>query len=831
MRSKLWKWILPLCLTSAAAAQSSSITVLDMLTSNTTGIVNGTCTPPPLVTSFSNMSQQVWLYFDVNGASAGDTVQVNFIRPDGALYAAFNGSVSSVNPAGYQCFSYYIAINGYPAASFPGTWTIQTFWNQSSAPLFTLNFALSGPAGVSATFNNQRVSTQAPPSSGCVVPTAASSFLTSDSTVYLYFESTVTTNDNLAADWLAPDGAVLNISGWNAVSGTFCFTGASLAINDLPPSRLGPWQARVFDNGTLLFTVPFTVNPAAPQNIQITGLSSTRATALTPIYISTSGLIPNSPVLVHFADNSGYSATEKAIRVASDGTVVAGVPLYVNPSSGATGSAAVTVIVYQNGSSSPPQTLAIQDLPSVSSYGVNPGDLSRAFTNYSAMVTARRINEFQAVQAWPGNTVDTSAAQSTLQQLLLAQIASRSDVDRVAADPTLRISGGTTPNGAAVQFDRNSLDMMDRIYGLYLSESGSSFTAPSTPALSGGSARVLRPFRRANPALSPFPSRFGLLSTRVRGDSTQPLASGPIQNVLTIIGSAANLTTGLQSRADYTAKDATTLDKTLAVSNGIGAVLGQASTVFPTSTLLGRINAAVGAFNATAGLLVNFGNEIGAAAYLMVNCNGAGANDEVCNDAANDIETNRKQAIVNTLAAEENLIGLAVPASILEAYNGAGNVALQSATLATNIAGCVEDPNCANYVANATAKVTNELSAGFNSAAQFGVAAGSAILTTSLGLASPLPGLEFFSGDSFNTLADPNGQYDMLLPLHDPYFNYSNATVEILDPESNFLAGSMTVDLSSLTTAGTVQIPTIQGTCSDDDAGNPDSDDPDCDGN
>jgi uncharacterized protein (TIGR03437 family) len=98
-----------------------------------------------------------------------------------------------------------------------------------------------------------------------VRPAAATSFLTTNNTVYLYFEATITTSDSLTSNWLAPDGTVvLDGAPWTPGSGSFCFPGASLSIGNLPTSQLGSWQARVYDNGNLLFSIPFTV--AAPGN-------------------------------------------------------------------------------------------------------------------------------------------------------------------------------------------------------------------------------------------------------------------------------------------------------------------------------------------------------------------------------------------------------------------------------------------------------------------------------------------------------------------------------------------------------------------------------------
>jgi len=69
---------------------------------------------------------------------------MSFIRPDGVVYTTLT-SIS--NYSGNVCFSYFISIAGSPSASYPGTWTIRTFWNQSTTPLFSLNFTINAPTG------------------------------------------------------------------------------------------------------------------------------------------------------------------------------------------------------------------------------------------------------------------------------------------------------------------------------------------------------------------------------------------------------------------------------------------------------------------------------------------------------------------------------------------------------------------------------------------------------------------------------------------------------------------------------------------------------------
>jgi uncharacterized protein (TIGR03437 family) len=133
---------------------SNSVVLLHDLTSSANGIATGSCVVPPQVTTFSTTSAQVWLYFDVDGAKAGDTAQMSFIRPDGVVYTTLNATVSSAGANGYNCFSYQIPISGASAAGYPGTWSIQTTWDKSSTPLFSLAFILTSagnPASVTIT--------------------------------------------------------------------------------------------------------------------------------------------------------------------------------------------------------------------------------------------------------------------------------------------------------------------------------------------------------------------------------------------------------------------------------------------------------------------------------------------------------------------------------------------------------------------------------------------------------------------------------------------------------------------------------------------------------
>jgi hypothetical protein len=105
-----------------------------------------------------------------------------------------------------------------------------------------------------ATFDSQRVTLFSPPISGCVVPPATNSFSTFNS-VYLFFNANTTASDSLTSDWLSPNLEVTSGSSWPDPSGISCFNG-----RQLQGAMDGIWQARVFDQGSLLFSVSFGLN-------------------------------------------------------------------------------------------------------------------------------------------------------------------------------------------------------------------------------------------------------------------------------------------------------------------------------------------------------------------------------------------------------------------------------------------------------------------------------------------------------------------------------------------------------------------------------------------
>src|ERR1017187_3789384 len=124
--------------------------------------------------------------------------------------------------------------------------------------------------------------------------------------------------------------------------------------------------------------------------------------------------------------------------------------------------APVSLVLVQNGVSTPPVTINILDLPRLTDYGVQLGNISHSFLNYAAVSLAHRINELQACVGLPGNTVDASQSLTNLSSLMLSTIQARVDIDNVLTNNGLIIPAGTLPDGTPLQFDQSSLDMMER---------------------------------------------------------------------------------------------------------------------------------------------------------------------------------------------------------------------------------------------------------------------------------------------------------------------------------------------------------------------------------
>lgn len=172
----------------------------------------------------------------------------------------------------------------------------------------SLPAALAIVAGLGATFSAQRVTTTPPSSTNCVVPPAITSFSITD-TIYLFFNAEITRTNLLTSDWLAPNGAVFFGDVLATQSGAFCFGNTKLSLTGVNMNPIGTWQARVFDHGNLLLSVPFTISESGNQTTPLAHAADGNAFKTT-ILLTNTGSVP-APYTLRFNDDQGDVASTR----------------------------------------------------------------------------------------------------------------------------------------------------------------------------------------------------------------------------------------------------------------------------------------------------------------------------------------------------------------------------------------------------------------------------------------------------------------------------------------------------------------------------------------
>ncbi|MDO8637611.1 MAG: tetratricopeptide repeat protein, partial [Dehalococcoidia bacterium] len=192
-------------------------------------------------------------------------------------------------------------------------------------------------------------------------------------------------------------------------------------------------------------------------------LKTTPALPLTPLNITIVGIYPEASMTVTFSNSSGYSVTKKVLRANQDGTILVGVPLYINPKTHKITEGKVNVVVSQHlsdgpqGQRSAPVAFTIEDLPSLK--GIPPGKITRSFFTASALLSQRYITALQFYENASNGKIDTTAARNSETNILKAIISGRNDIDSIISDPTRVINVGTAADGTPLQFTRDSLDI------------------------------------------------------------------------------------------------------------------------------------------------------------------------------------------------------------------------------------------------------------------------------------------------------------------------------------------------------------------------------------
>jgi uncharacterized protein (TIGR03437 family) len=720
----------------------TQLTLISDVTSSQTGTPNGVCTVPPLVTSFQTAAPGVYLYFQVDGAVPGDVETTTFYRPDGVVYFTNTGTVTSVGHNGGLCFGDEIYIAGYPGASYPGVWTVSATWDNAAKPLFSLNFNLgSTPPAQQFTLT----AASAGNGSGTISPPS-------------------------------PLGTSCGTNCWSYAAGT----NVTLTATPNNGSTFAGWSGACSGTGSCAVTMnssqsvtaTFNLASSTGNGITISSLSSASPIPLTVLQIGTSGVNAANPVTLQFSNSSGFSATEQAVRVQSDGTVIAGVPLYIDPGTGQIGPGTVSLILTQGTLSSAATSIAIQDLPLLSTYGTQLGQISDAFLIFEALLHAERLNEFQAAQLLVGGSVNTLSAQTTMQDLLSASILARADIDSVMSNNGTVISWGSLADGTHLQFDSTQLDVMDRIIAVYLTQQFLSVggASPSSSSL----------------LMSPFSTREALSHPEFSVTSMANLLAclakppGPCfmqaQEAVQSSPNATDTSTGFLIGLKATLSNAGAEQE----AGVAGLALGYAHFGAAMDSLTHATS------DAAACLFCSSGDQ----EAILNELTGAGANI-----VSSIVATISQVPVMLAVVAEQQTVGI-VSSGLQSIIKVAAAGSSGQITNADNADVSLGSPSPLSQLRPNLGYVT-----------------GTVENASSQGTAAPLSSLDLccFGASQLGItgLAEFGGSYDLLVPIGVPGTNYAALTMSAADPLSGVSFGSEVVDLRGLNTGNPVQIPPV----------------------
>jgi hypothetical protein len=530
--------------------------------------------------------------------------------------------------------------------------------------------------------------------------------------------------------------------------------------------------------------------PAAPASGALTiSTSNVSPTALTPVALTVAGLDFNSAFTVTLSTASDASVPLPPVRVSSaTNLIVIAMPLYIDPTSGATAPLTASVTITQGINTSNALTLNIADLPSVASYGVNPGDLSRGLLNAQSVYFGMNLNALQAMGAVNANT-NTSSVQKNISALQVATIQARADIDAIVSGAQTSLNIGSLSDGTTVAFNASSVDVMDRMVGLYLQAVGLlPSTVYSTPTSVSQPSRKMRR-RRTNG--SGAGSIISLLGT----------ATGTL-NLLTAQTSTLNSTNGV--------------DKFIAVGQGTTALVG----------IFGVL-----AFVAGAPSLLAAATVVGAGYGLlaMVNDWAKWYTQSLAVDAA--IQSGDAAALAQAqtaVAAAKTSFAIDTidtAFSVFESVGAAGDVAETFATLVAAQSGgdvgiaavhlidgvlsYVETNNGSTLEADSeTMDASNAYVPG--AAGSFGLANGQLTGLVDDGSGTQINGVELSAANSdLTTAAGTDGNYSLIVPLNVSAYEDSAMDLGTYDIATSLFTPPTSVNLIGLTNTAPVDLPPI----------------------
>ncbi|MDX2153306.1 MAG: S8 family serine peptidase [Bryobacteraceae bacterium] len=239
-----------------AASSTPTVKVEERLMARSVDFSQG-CTKPAAVTSFVASDRQARLWFLVSGVKAGDRPLVEWYGPSGSLFQST--PLTSPDSDGTWCFAPGLDLASIPEATRAGNWRARVLWN--GGELFVENFSVTGLAQVI----NRMIAGAIPENQGCALPNAQTEFRTSDDRVYLwYLVGGYKPGDQPTVEWVSPNGETYREALWNPTpdsTSNRCYWDSIEIANIDAGVREGRWTVRVKWNGSVLFSLPFTIAP------------------------------------------------------------------------------------------------------------------------------------------------------------------------------------------------------------------------------------------------------------------------------------------------------------------------------------------------------------------------------------------------------------------------------------------------------------------------------------------------------------------------------------------------------------------------------------------
>ena len=225
-------------------------------------VPQGTCTPvPTATTTFSTTDAYAYVFFNISGHASGEQLTRVWYSPDGQIAGSASWSAMS---SGYTyCPWAGLQIAGSAVASMPGTWRVRVFSNMITDVAyvdltFTITSGGGGGGGGFPTITNARMAKSVPQGACTPIPTATTTFSSTDPYAYLFFNiSGQASGEQLSSIWYSPDGQIAVRGGWDplAAGGGYCLTSSLQIAGASAAGEPGTWRVQVFSN--MITDVPY----------------------------------------------------------------------------------------------------------------------------------------------------------------------------------------------------------------------------------------------------------------------------------------------------------------------------------------------------------------------------------------------------------------------------------------------------------------------------------------------------------------------------------------------------------------------------------------------